>query len=155
MKNLFKGIILITAILFFITSIVWTYFGPIGKSSDSIVFVIPQEQTNFNLINSLYDQRIIKNKMGFQFLLNNFAKSKEIKTGGYKLNQNMNSWQIMKKLENKQDLMWVNIFFCPRKEQVGEKLATTLGWNEEKLNKWNNLFQNTEYHEGVFYPDTY
>ncbi len=51
----------------------------------------------------------------------------------------------------------VTISFCPRKEQVGEKLAEILGWNQEKLNKWNTIYTNTkpEYFEGVYYPDTY
>lgn len=155
MKNLFKVTILSTAIFFFAVNVILAYFGPIGKNTSTTIFIVPQEQTNFDLIDSLYNQKIIKNKKGFQFLLNNFAKSKEIKSGGFKLSQNMNSWQIMKKLENKQDLMWVNVFYCPRKEQVGEKLAATFGWDKEKIDKWNNLFRDTEYFEGVFYPDTY
>ncbi|EKE04939.1 MAG: hypothetical protein ACD_19C00428G0001 [uncultured bacterium] len=155
MKILFKFLTISLAIMFFLTNLAWTYFGPIGKFSDSIVFVIPQEQTNFNLVDSLYDQRIIKNKNAFTFLFNNFTKTKEIKSGGYKLTQSMNAWEIIENITDKQDLMWVNVFYCPRKEQVGEKLATTLGWDQEKLNRWNNLFRDTEYYEGVFYPDTY
>ncbi len=143
------------ALGFFLSSLFSAFFGPLNNSKETIVFVIPQEKSNFKLSDSLLDQRLIKNKKGFEFLYNNFSKSKEIKPGGYKLNSNLNAWQVIKRLEGKQDLMWVNIFFCPRKEQVGENLAKILEWNSEKLNEWNNLFKDTEYYEGVYYPDTY
>jgi UPF0755 protein len=98
---------------------------------------------------------LIKNQEAFLFLKDNFFKDIEIKEGGYNLSQQLDSWQVLKKLTSKQDLFWVNLFYCPRKEQVGEKLAATLGWDDKKLNEWNNLFKGTEYFEGVYYPDTY
>ena len=155
MKTIFKIFTLIIALLFFLFSLAWSFLGPVNKSSETTIFVVPQDLGSFDLVNSLYEQNLIKNKNAFTFLSNNFAKSKEIKSGGFKLSQKMNSWQIMKKLEDKQDLMWVNIFFCPRKEQVGEKLVNILGWNQEQLDTWNNLNKNSEYFEGVYYPDTY
>lgn len=155
MKNLFTVFVFLLAFGFFLPSLFSAFFGPLNNSKETIVFVIPQEKSNFKLSDSLLDQRLIKNKKGFEFLYNNFSKSKEIKPGGYKLNSSLDAWQVIKKLEGKQDLMWVNIFFCPRKEQVGENLAKILGWNSEKLNEWNNLFKDTEYYEGVYYPDTY
>lgn len=69
----------------------------------------------------------------------------------------MNAWQVMKKITGKEDLVWVTIPFCARKEQTGEKLANALGWDKENLNKWNTAYAKTksEYFEGVYYPDTY
>lgn len=155
MKILIKSLVLVLALIFFLSSIVWTYLGPVNKSTETIIFVIPQEQSDFKLTDSLYENKLIKNKNGFDFLFKNFAKTKEVKSGGYKLTSSLNTWQIIKKLENKQDLLWVNVFFCPRKEQVGEKLANILGWNQDQLTKWNSLNINTENYEGVYYPDTY
>ncbi len=155
MKTLVKFLILFVAILFFAASIAWAYLGPVNKSSEIITFIIPQDKDSFKLSDALFQQNIIKNKKGFEFLYNNFSKGKEIKSGGYKLRSSLNAWQIIQKITGKEDLKWVNIYYCPRKEQVGEKLATTLGWNQSKLDKWNNLFKDTEYYEGVFYPDTY
>jgi len=155
MKTVFKIFALVMAIAFFISSLAWAYFGPSRESSEIIIFIIPQEKGTFNLTDSLYDQKVIKNKKGFEFLQNNFFKNIEIKSGGYKISQNLNAWQVIKKITSKQDLMWVNVFYCPRKEQVGEKLAETLGWNDSKLAEWNNLNSNTDYFEGVYYPDTY
>lgn len=155
MKFFSKIVILIISLLFFLSSLFWAYLGPANNTSEEITFVIPQEQTDFNLTDSLFENKLIKNKKGFKFLFDNFSPSKEIKSGGYKISQNLNVWQIVKKITGKQDLMWVNIYYCPRKEQVGEKLASILGWNDDQLSTWNNLYSNTDYFEGVYYPDTY
>lgn len=141
--------------IFILLFTLWYFLGPVNKTGESITFIVPQNKTNFSLADSLFENKVIKNKNAFLFLKNNFFKNIEIKDGGYYLNQSLNTWQILEKLSSKQDLVWVNIYFCPRKEQVGEKLASTLGWDNEKLDQWNNLFKNTEYYEGVFYPDTY
>ncbi len=155
MSIFWKTIVVLFSLgLIFIYSI-WHFFGPINKSERQVVFVVPQDQAKFNLIESLYNQKLIKNKKAFSFLFDNFSKKLEIKSGGYNLSGSMNSWQIITLLNDKPDLLWVNIIYCPRKEQVGEKLANVLGWDSNKLNRWNNLFKNTDYYEGVFYPDTY
>lgn len=150
-----KKFIFILALLFFLSSLILAFFGPVNKSTETKIFIIPQEQGSINIIDSLFEQGLIKNEVGFKFLFNNFVKNKDIKSGGYNLSSSMNAWQIIKKLESKQDLFWVNIFFCPRKEQVGDKLANVLGWNQDQTTEWNNLNTDTDYFEGVYYPDTY
>jgi len=156
MKILLKIIILLASLTFFVSSVYFSFLAPVDpRSKDSVTFVVPQNVNNFNLTDSLYNQQLIKNKKGFEFTKRNFFKNEEIKGGGYILNKSMNTWQILQKITGKQDLMWVNVYFCPRKEQVGEILAKTLGWDNEKLNNWNGLNKGTEYFEGVYYPDTY
>ena len=155
MKTLIKVISLIGAILFFTSSLTWAYLGPVNKSTQEIIFIVPQEKGDFNLNDSLFEKGLIKNESGFNFLFSNFSKTLEVKEGGYKLKSSMNTWEIIKNLGDKQDLMWVNIFYCPRKEQIGEKLAEVLGWNEQKLSSWNKISIGTDFFEGVYYPDTY
>ncbi len=137
--------------------VAFVLFGPAGSSKQTEIFIVPQDKENFDVTQALWEQKLIKNIGAFQFLLNTFAKDKEIKSGGYRLSQNMNAWQVMQKVIGKVDLAWVTISFCPRKEQVGEKLASALGWSQENLSKWNNVYTNSkpEYFEGVYYPDTY
>ena len=118
----------------------WIMFGPAGTSSETEVFVVPQTTEGFDLTQSLWEKKYIKNAKGFKFLLENFAIGKEIKPGGYKLSQSMNAWQVLSKVTGIADLGWVTISYCPRKEQVGEKLAAALGWDQNKLNDWNNLY---------------
>ena len=147
--------ILLTILVFLIFGFI--LFGSTGSSKQINIFVIPQEKEGFDVTQALWDKKLIKNAGAFQFLLNTFAQGKEIRSGGYRLSQNMNAWQVMKIITGKEDLVWVIISFCPRKEQVGEKLSTALGWSQEELSKWNTTYTNTkpEYFEGVYYPDTY
>ena len=141
-----------------VSLILWVrLFGPPGNSNETEVFVVPQIVFYDVTTKSLMDQGFIKSTKAFIFLLDNFTKPAEIKPGGYKLSRNMNAWQVMKKITGDPDMVWITISFCPRKEQVGEKLAAALKWDNSKLNNWNNLYKNDkpEYFEGVYYPDTY
>ncbi|MCX6705708.1 MAG: endolytic transglycosylase MltG, partial [Candidatus Woesebacteria bacterium] len=133
------------------------FFGSVGHEKQIEVFVVPQSRTDFDVTKALSEQKLIKNPKAFKFLMNIFFKDKYIESGGYRLTQSMNAWQIAKKITGKQDLLWVNISFCPRKEQVGEKLAGILNWKRSQLDVWNFLYENNkpEYFEGVYYPDTY
>lgn len=132
-------------------------FGPAGDSKKVETFIVPEKSEDFEIVAELSKKNLIKNPNAFRFLFDKFAKEKEIKPGGYRLSQNMNAWQIFQKITGNRDLVWVTLQFCPRKEQVGEKLAGALGWDQEKLNKWNKLYADSkpEYFEGVYYPDTY
>jgi UPF0755 protein len=69
----------------------------------------------------------------------------------------MNAWQVFEKINGKPDLAWVTTYGCVRREQVGEILASILGWDEVLSNRWDTLYltNDTEYREGVYYPDTY
>ena len=159
MNNIKKVIvpIILLILLIGISTISWTLFGPAGVSKQIEVFVVPQNKEDFNLTKVLKENKFIKNEKGFKFIMDNFSKGKEIKSGGYRLSQNMNAWRVMKKITGKEDLSWVTISFCPRKEQVGEKIAGILGWNQNQLSNWNTMYKNIkpEYFEGVYYPDTY
>jgi UPF0755 protein len=157
MKTIFTVLVSIVFVVL-ISSFFWLrLFGPAGNSKQVEIFVVPQDKENFDVTQTLQEQKFIKNVEAFQFLLDTFAEDKEIKSGGYRLSQNMNAWQVMKKIVGREDLVWVTISFCLRKEQTGEILANALGWDQEELNKWNTVYTNTkpEYFEGVYYPDTY
>ncbi len=157
MKRLLIVFICLTLIISASVIYAYTIFGPVGKSKETEVIIVPQAEADFDIAQTLFEKKFIKNVKGFTFLLDNFAAGVVIKPGGYRLSQNMNAWTVLKKITGKEDLKWVTIAFCPRKEQVGEKLASELGWGREKLDEWNRLYKEskTEYFEGVYYPDTY
>ena len=145
-------------LLALVSFVLWMkLFGPPADSTQSEVFIVPQQVFYDVTAQTLMDQKFIKSAKAFTFLLDNFTKPAEIRPGGYKLSRNMNAWQVMKKITGEIDLAWVTISFCPRKEQVGEKLSAALNWDSSQLNSWNNLYKNDkpEYFEGVYYPDTY
>lgn len=157
MKVLFR--ILIT--LFFLSALIFAalylFLGPTESSDTTQTFVVPQEQYGFDIAGELKKQKLIRNQKAFQFLLTNFMLGKEIRSGGYKITPSMNSWEIFQKITTKPDYIWFTIGGCQRKEQIGEKLAKALEWDSVKLNTWDNLYSdtNSQYFEGVYYPDTY
>jgi UPF0755 protein len=66
-------------------------------------------------------------------------------------------WQVTRTVANKPSLLWVSITGCLRREQIGEMLQKTLGWDQTKLDGWNTAYKSMDpdYVEGVYYPDTY
>ena len=149
------GFIFICVLILF--GLYFNFFGPVNNSKEIKVFVVPKNQENFDVSKELYDKKFIKNINAFNVLISFTESNKKIISGGFRLSSNMDARKVMNKIYNNPDLLWVTIGGCLRKEQIGEILANTLGWSEEKLKKWNTVDTNLkpEYQEGVYYPDTY
>jgi UPF0755 protein len=152
-----KTILIIAGIFGVSLGVLNFFFGPMSAKSEAVQFTVPVNPPGYDAVAALSEQKLVKNSKGFQFLYLWFSGGGTIKPGGYKLNKNMNAWQIMKHVTGKPDLLWVTITGCPRKEQIGEKLASVLGWDATKLKEWNITYtaENSDYTEGVYYPDTY
>ncbi|MFA6183809.1 MAG: endolytic transglycosylase MltG [Parcubacteria group bacterium] len=125
------------------------------KETTEDVFIVGKKQTENEILDKLKNQGFIRNKKAFKFILN--IKDKEIEAGGYRLSKNMNGWKVVKKITTSPDMKWVTIPEGYRKEQIGEILADTFGWNDEELDKWNTVYtkMNVDYLEGTYFPDTY
>lgn len=121
-------------------------FGPVSLKDEPGIFVVPEKQAGWEAATELAKQGFIRSQTGYWILYG----GKPIASGGFRLNKNMNMWQVVKKLAGQPDLAWVEISGCQRKEQIGEILAEKLGWDAEKLDEWN-----AQSKEGQFYPDTY
>ena len=153
-KRIFSLIFIISLIAF---PFYWYFFGPAGGNKEIEIFIVPKNQKDFNLLQKLEEKNYIKKNEVLKYYLNTFVFFADVKSGGYKLNHNMWALDIFKKLNGRPDLVWVSYSSCLRKEQVGEILADALGWNGNKVEKWNSVYTNLkqEYFEGVYYPDTY
>ena len=149
--------VLLFILVLFLLPIYWNFFGPVGGSRETEIFIIPKNIDGFNLVKQLEEKKFIKKNNMLEFYINTFVFFNEIKPGGYRLNRNMWALEVFKKINGKPDLVWISYSSCLRKEQVGEIIASELGWNTQELEKWNNVYTNTspEYFEGVYYPDTY
>lgn len=134
----------------------WVLFGPIG-STPEIIFVVPKNQDGFDVIQTLEERKLIKNKALFELFKKTFLLHISITPGGYRLNGRMWAWDVLNKINGKPDLVWISFGGCVRKEQIGEIVGNVLGWDDEQINKWNTEYTNVkpEYFEGVYYPDTY
>ena len=124
----------------------WWCFGPVSVKDEPGTFVVPQEQAGWDTASKLVEERFIRSQAGFRIL----SGRTKIESGGYRLNRNMNVWQVVKKLAGPPDLAWVTISYCLRREQIGEILGEKLGWDAKKLDRWNAIGK-----EGQYYPDTY
>ncbi len=128
----------------------WYFFGPVGSSKETEIFIIPKNKTDFDLVKSLKDKKFIKKNKILDYYLDTFVFFADAKPGGYRLSKSMWALDIFKKISGKPDLVWVSWSSCLRKEQVGEILAEALGWDAQELDKWNSFN-----FEGQYYPDTY
>lgn len=149
-----KGLLLriiISAIVVVVA--IFVFFGPVSSKSETELFVVPQQAENFDVAGELKKQGFVRSEWITRIIL----EGKAIEPGGYRLNKSMWLWQTAFVMRSKPSLIWVTITGCQRREQIGENLQKILGWDQTKLDDWNNAYKNMEpdYVEGVYYPDTY
>ncbi len=153
MKKIVAFVILITIIILGIF-----YFNPlkaVGDSNKKVIVTLDSDSPDAAAI-KLEDEGLIGSFTAFN-LIYKIIGNKKIETGGYYISENMNSIEIIKKLNNGPDLKSITFPEGLRKEQIGERLQKLLGWSDQELNEWNNVYSdnNTDYKEGVYFPDTY
>jgi len=104
----------------------------------------------------LEDKGFIKSFNAFN-LAYKFKGSNKIEPGGYYLSKNMNSLKVIEELNKGPALKSITFPEGLRKEQIGERLQKLLNWDNEEIAEWNNVYSenNTDYKEGVYFPDTY
>ncbi|MDD5490042.1 MAG: endolytic transglycosylase MltG [Candidatus Moranbacteria bacterium] len=131
------------------------FFSAPQSQEEKKVFIVNRNQTDSQTYAKLKTQGLIKNKTAFRMIL--FFKHKQIEPGGYNVSKYMNAWQIADKLVSAPDMKWVIIREGLRKEEIGEILASTFGWSNDELVKWNTVYtkMNIDYVEGTYFPDTY
>lgn len=148
-----KKIIGLFIILIIIFSYLFTQISPTtnNKTKQIITF---DRKANDVIALKLQREGFIKNYTIFSLLL--FIKgNNQIEPGGYYLSKNMNAFQIISNLNEGPDLAEILVYEGIRKEQIGESLQKKLNWNNNQLEEWNNLNKNTDYYEGVYFPDKY
>ena len=133
-------------------------FSPPQPTDQKVeLFTIAMKTKEPELIDRLTEQGLIKNSWAFDLALTIKGKHNTIEQGGYYLSKGMNVWQIIEKFSLGPELKWVIIPEGLRKEQIGELLAETFGWNQQDIDDWNEKYTRTKYDyiEGVYFPDTY
>jgi UPF0755 protein len=149
-----KGLVLriIISLIVIIVSI-FLFFGPVSSKSETEVFVLPQNTENFDVAAELKKQGFVRSGWIMKIILEGI----DVEPGGYRINKSMWLWQVTGAIRSKPSLVWVTIIGCQRREQMGELIGKKLGWDQIKLDQWNNAYKTmgSEYIEGVYYPDTY
>lgn len=131
-------------------------FGAAQKSADVELFTTSVASVNTkDVVKKLKDGGFIRNTWAFNLAL--VRTGKEIEPGGYKIGKNMDAWTLAQILTSAPSLKWVVIPEGFRKEQIGQRLAETFGWDEQELKDWTYTYTAMDYDhlEGVYFPDTY
>ncbi len=149
--------IFIVFVLASLGTVYYLLFSAPQREVTDDVFIVTKRQTETETLDKLMSQGFIRNKIAFKFILDIKNKNGETEAGGYRISKNMNVWQVVEKINMRADMKWVTIPEGYRKEQIGEVLASVLGWSEEELDKWNTVYtkMNVDYLEGTYFPDTY
>src|SRR3989344_2858715 len=131
-------------------------FGAPQKAAETELFTTPVTEIDTqNLTQKLNDNGFIRNTWAFNLALSRTRKA--IEPGGYEISKSMNAWQLAHTLTASPSLKWVVIPEGLRKEEIGERLTQTFGWDEKELNKWTHTYTAMDFDhlEGVYFPDTY
>lgn len=146
---IFLSLIIVTG-LYFINSL-----RAVGDESTKEIVMISSGNSDAAAL-ILEDKGFIRSFTIFNFIYT-FLGNEKIEEGGYYISKNMNSFEIIKELNKGPDFKLITIPEGLRKEQIGERLQKLFGWNNNQLNEWNNIYSenNTDYKEGVYFPDTY
>ena len=135
----------------------WMLLGSPQRASQPEVFSVRENTEGFDAARLLKEQNLIRNAEAFRWLFTLVTPNKIIVSGGYRLDRNMNAWQVMRAVTGKPQLVWVTVREGLRKEQIGELLVSALGWSVNAQEQWDTVYADTkpEYTEGVYFPDTY
>jgi len=131
-------------------------FSASQKTAEAELFTTPVSTVDkVNVVKRLKDSGFIRNSWAFNLALSRTSRS--IEPGGYRINKSMNTWEVAKTLTSAPSLKWVVIPEGLRKEEIGERLAKALGWDEKQLHDWTYTYTAMDYDhlEGVYFPDTY
>jgi len=131
-------------------------FGAPQKTAEVELFTTPVSAVDKeNVVKRLKDGGFMRNSWAFNFVL--FRTGKEVEPGGYRISKSMDAWELAKTLTSSPSLKWVVILEGLRKEEIGERLAKALSWDEKQLHDWTYTYTAMDYDhlEGVYFPDTY
>jgi UPF0755 protein len=112
--------------------------------------VVPLDNNQDNIISQLKKDNFIRSEKLFRILAPLASFPGEIEPGAYNISHNMSLFSIIDTLLNHPYQKWAVIPPGLRIEQIAEKIADKLGWQNDKIK---DFLQNAE--EGYMFPDTY
>jgi UPF0755 protein len=120
------------------------------------MFVIEKETKPDSIIDNLYHEGYIPNKLAYVILKFGSNSWREIKEGVYVLPGKLNALALYSFLSNP-EYQYVALNPGMRKEQVGDLLAKKLSWNDNRTEIFSNKKPLCEYKptEGYLFPDKY
>ena len=121
---------------------------PVNKSDTTAkMFVIDQGEPLDSIINSLYQEKLIRNRIVFRFIVKQKGIETKIQAGDFRLFPSMNAYEIADELTHGTVDVWITIPEGMRKEEIAEIVSEKFDIPETEFN---SLAE-----EGYLYPDTY
>lgn len=117
------------------------------QSTESATFVIGKGDSINKITNNLYDQKLIRNKLVFFFIIKKLGIENKIQAGLFRLSPSMKAQELAIALTKGSNDVWITIIEGLRKEEIAQLLSVELGIPESEFIK--------QAEEGRLFPDTY
>ena len=117
------------------------------KSNETKIFVIKRGESLNSIINNLYRQNLIRNRLVFYILVKKMGLEKKIQAGDFRLSAAMDAETIAKNLTKGTLDIWVTIIEGLRKEEIAQLINQNFSIPESEFLKYAK--------EGYLFPDTY
>lgn len=122
---------------------------PVDKNDKSNrIVVIRQGDTANTIANTLYLEKLIRNRLVFFFVVKQLGIEKQIQAGDFSLSPSMDAFQIATALTKGSIDVWITIPEGLRKEEIAEILA-------KDLPDFSTADFLSKAEEGYLFPDTY
>jgi UPF0755 protein len=146
-----RFIITIVLLLTFIVGFgLYYYEGNLPKNSgdtEKKTFVVEKGSSVNEIINKLYKEDFIRNKLVFYVLVKQLGIENKIQAGLFRISPSMTPKEIAISLTQGSDDIWITIIEGIRKEEVAQILAPELEIPESEFIR--------KAEEGTLFPDTY
>jgi len=121
---------------------------PVDKNNKKTkIFVIRRGESLRSIIDNLYRENLIRNKLAFYLLVKNMGIEKSIQAGDFRLSPSMNAETIAKILTKGTLDIWFTIIEGLRKEEIAQLINQNFSIPESEFLKYAK--------EGYLFPDTY
>src|SRR3989344_1338446 len=117
------------------------------KSLESKIFVIKPAENLNSIANNLANQKLIRNKVIFYFVVKKLGIERKIQAGDFRLSPAMDTNEIAKALTHGTLDVWLTVIEGMRKEEVAQIVSQNLNIPETEFLKYAR--------EGYLFPDTY
>ena len=140
---LFSSLFIIFAYLFYKQGLL-----PVDKNNKGTkIFVIKRGESLNSIIDNLYRQNLIRNRLVFYLLVKKLGIEKRIQAGDFRLSPAMDAQTIAKNLTKGTLDIWVTIVEGLRKEEIAQIINQNFAIPESEFLKYAK--------EGYLFPDTY
>ena len=117
------------------------------KSRETKIFVIKRGESLNSIIDNLYRQNLIRNRLVFYLLVKKMGLEKKIQAGDFRLSPSMDAETIAKTLTKGTLDIWLTIIEGLRKEEIAQIINQNFTIPESEFLKYAK--------EGYLFPDTY